>query len=98
MAIAPSGANSPSERLYQGAVLGATRLTLRVDQLIDRARATLEGGGVEHAKTLRALARLVFTHAFAEEAVLFPAGRRVLPEGDPLTLHIERAHQEATSW
>jgi hypothetical protein len=66
----------------------------RLGRLIDRARATVEGGGVEHAKTLRALARLVFTHAFAEEAVLFPAGRRVLPEGDPLTLHIERAHQE----
>jgi pimeloyl-ACP methyl ester carboxylesterase len=29
VAIAPSGANSPSERLYQGAVLGARRLMLR---------------------------------------------------------------------
>jgi hemerythrin superfamily protein len=61
---------------------------------MDRARTTRDTGGVEHAKTLRALARLVFTHAFAEEAVLFPAARRVLPEGDPLTLHIESAHQE----
>jgi hypothetical protein len=63
-------------------------------RLIGRARATREQGGVEHARTLRALARLVFTHAFAEEAVLFPAARKVLPEGDPLTLHIETAHQE----
>jgi hypothetical protein len=35
----------------------------------------------------------VFTHAFAEEGVLFPAARRVLPEGDPLTLRIETDHQ-----
>src|SRR3712207_7083499 len=48
-----------------------------------------EAGGREHAVALRALARLVFTHAFAEEAVLFPAARRALPEGDPLTLTIE---------
>ncbi len=66
----------------------------RLDRLMDRARATREEGGAEHARTLRALTRLVFTHAFAEESVLFPAARRVLPEGDPLTLHIESAHQE----
>jgi hypothetical protein len=55
---------------------------------------TEEAGGREHAVALRALARLVFTHAFAEEAVLFPAGRRALPEGDPLTLVIEEDHQQ----
>lgn len=48
---------------------------------------TEETGGREHAAALRALARLVFTHAFAEEAVLFPAARRALPEGDPLPPH-----------
>jgi hemerythrin superfamily protein len=66
----------------------------RLDRLMDRARATRAEGGAEHARTLRALTRLVFAHAFAEESVLFPAARRVLPEGDPLTLHIETAHQE----
>ena len=66
----------------------------RLDRLMDRARRTLATGGVEHEVALRALARLVFTHAFAEEAVLFPAARRVLPEGDPLSLHIELEHQE----
>ncbi|PVZ08463.1 hemerythrin domain-containing protein [Actinomycetospora cinnamomea] len=66
----------------------------RLDRLMDRARQTLATGGVEHEVTLRALARLVFTHAFAEEAVLFPAARRVLAEGDPLSLHIESEHQE----
>jgi hemerythrin superfamily protein len=66
----------------------------RLDRLMDRARQTLVAGGVEHEVTLRAIARLVFTHAFAEEAVLFPAARKVLPEGDPLSLHIEEEHQE----
>lgn len=66
----------------------------RLAGLMDRARETLPAGGAEHAVVLRALARLVFTHAFAEEAVLFPAARRVLPEGDPLSLHIEQEHQE----
>jgi hypothetical protein len=67
---------------------------VRLDRLMDRARTTVRRGGREHAVALRAVARLVFTHAFAEESVLFPAARRVLPEGDPLTLRIEREHQE----
>jgi Hemerythrin HHE cation binding domain len=66
----------------------------RLDRLMDRARATRAAGGREHAVALRAVARLVFTHAFAEESVLFPAARRVLPDGDPRTLHIETAHQQ----
>ena len=48
----------------------------RLDRLMDRARATRAAGGREHAVALRAVARLVFTHAFAEESVLFPAARR----------------------
>ena len=66
----------------------------RLARLMDRARSTEQEAGREHAAVLRAIARLVFTHAFAEEAVLFPAARRALPEGDPLTLHIETDHQE----
>jgi hemerythrin superfamily protein len=66
----------------------------RLHRLMERARATLEAGGREHAVALRAVARLVFTHAFAEEAVLFPAARRVLPDGDSLTLDIEADHQK----
>jgi hypothetical protein len=38
--------------------------------------------------------RLVFPHAFAEEAVLWPVMRRLLPDGDELTLRVEREHQE----
>lgn len=66
----------------------------RLDRLMARARETEPVGGTTHAVALRAVARLVFTHAFAEEAVLFPVARRVLPEGDPLTLRIESDHQE----
>jgi hemerythrin superfamily protein len=66
----------------------------RLDRLMQRARDTEKQGGVAHQVALRAVARLVFTHAFAEESVLFPAARRVLPEGDPLTLRIETDHQE----
>jgi hypothetical protein len=40
--------------------------------------------------------RLVFTHAFAEEAVLWPVLRRALPDGDQLTVRVEREHQEIT--
>ncbi len=43
---------------------------------------------------LRRIYRLVFPHAFAEESVLWPAIRRVLPEGEQLTLQIEQEHQE----
>jgi hemerythrin superfamily protein len=66
----------------------------RLDRLMARARATTDAGGLAHQVAVRRVARLVFTHAFAEEAVLFPAARRVLPEGDPLTLRIETDHQE----
>ena len=66
----------------------------RLDRLMARARVTVQEGGIAHQVALRAVARLVFTHAFAEESVLVPAARRVLPEGDPLTLRIETDHQE----
>jgi hypothetical protein len=45
-------------------------------------------------RQLRRIYRLVFPHAFAEEAVLWPVLRRVLPEGPALTLKIEQEHQE----
>lgn len=43
---------------------------------------------------LRRIYRLVFPHAFAEEAVLWPAIRRLLPDGEALTLRIEHEHQQ----
>ena len=43
---------------------------------------------------LRQIYRLVFPHAFAEESVLWPVLRRLLPDGEELTLRVEQEHQE----
>lgn len=52
--------------------------------------------GEEREKLLSRICRLVFTHAFAEEAVLWPELRRSLEEGEKLTARVEREHQEIT--
>ncbi|EYT62343.1 cation-binding protein [Dietzia sp. UCD-THP] len=48
----------------------------------------------EERQVLLRVYRLVFPHAFAEEAVLWPVLRRVLPDGHQLTLEVEHEHQE----
>jgi hemerythrin superfamily protein len=63
----------------------------RLNALIQQAA---ERDGVEQQAVLQDICRLVFTHAFAEEAVLWPAARRALPEGGELTLRIEQEHQQ----
>lgn len=63
----------------------------RLDELARRVRAT---AGDEQDEALTQLCRLVFPHAFAEEAVLFPAARKRLAAGDALSLDIEQEHQE----
>lgn len=63
----------------------------RLRELVARVRAT---EGDEQDEALTDLCRLVFPHAFAEEAVLFPAARDALGDGEPLTLDIEQEHQE----
>ncbi len=63
----------------------------RLHELVQQVRAA---DGDEQDELLTELCRLVFPHAFAEEAVLFPAARRALAAGDPLTLDIEQEHQE----
>lgn len=64
---------------------------IELDRLI---RAVDASHGAQRAEQLNRLCRLVFTHAFAEESVLWPAIRRSLPQGERLTLQIEREHQE----
>jgi hemerythrin superfamily protein len=65
---------------------------VRLHELIGRVRATQ---GAEQDEVLTQLCRLVFPHAFAEEAVLFPAARKVLgATGEAETLDIEHEHQE----
>ena len=62
---------------------------------LHRLLRELDGStGTEQERVLRRIDRLVFSHAFAEETVLWPAIRRVLPDGDALTLRIEEEHQE----
>jgi hypothetical protein len=62
---------------------------------LDRLLRELEGAsGADQEQVLHDIARLVFPHAFAEESVLWPQLRRVLPDGEALTLQVEREHQE----
>ncbi|MFE7628859.1 hemerythrin domain-containing protein [Kocuria sp. NPDC057446] len=62
---------------------------------LDRLLRQLEGAGAGgQGQVLLRIHRLVFPHAFAEEAVLWPVMRRVLPDGHELTLQVEQEHQE----
>ena len=63
----------------------------RLSELIHQVRST---AGDEQDEVIMRMCRLVFTHAFAEEAVLWPALRRALPDGERLTVEVEREHQE----
>lgn len=64
----------------------------RLDRLLKRLAHS--SPGAEEQAALHAIARLVFPHAFAEESVLWPEARRVLPDGEQLTLRVEQEHQE----
>jgi hemerythrin superfamily protein len=62
---------------------------------LDRLLHELDGTtGRAQEEVLTRIDRLVFSHAFAEETVLWPVVRRVLPDGDALTLRVEEEHQE----
>jgi hypothetical protein len=63
----------------------------RLDALLREVRST-EGDAQDDA--IQRVCRLVFPHAFAEEAVLWPAARRVLPDAAELTTEVEEEHQE----
>jgi hemerythrin superfamily protein len=65
---------------------------VRLDRLLQELSATPDPAVQD--RVLRRIARLVFPHAFAEESVLWPQLRRVLPNGDELSLRVEREHQE----
>jgi hemerythrin superfamily protein len=64
---------------------------VELDRLLRRLGASAPE---EQLPVLLDLYRLVFPHAFAEEAVLWPLMRRVLPDGEELTLQVEQEHQE----
>jgi hemerythrin superfamily protein len=65
---------------------------VRLDELLHELGRTT--GGDQQRDVLNRINRLVFPHAFAEEAVLWPTLRRLLPDGEQLTLQVEREHQE----
>ncbi|MGY1702977.1 hemerythrin domain-containing protein [Geodermatophilus sp. SYSU D00697] len=75
---------------------GSVLVRQRRDHIdLDRLLHELEGTtGREQEEVLTRIDRLVFSHAFAEETVLWPVLRRVLPDGDALTLGVEEEHQE----
>lgn len=79
--------------------LGGRRSVLALQRRDHRALDELlariaDSAGDERAAALNALCRLVFPHAFAEEAVLWPLLRRLLPDGAELTLRVEQEHQQ----
>ncbi len=75
---------------------GSVLVRQRRDHIeLDRLLHELDGAtGVAQEEVLNRIDRLVFSHAFAEETVIWPVIRRVLPDGDALTLQVEEEHQE----
>jgi hemerythrin superfamily protein len=75
---------------------GSVLVRQRDDHIeLDRLLHELDGTtGATQEEVLRRIDRLVFSHAFAEETVLWPVLRRVLPDGDALTGRVEKEHQE----
>jgi hemerythrin superfamily protein len=75
-----------------GSVLARQRRDhVRLARLLDQLDGTT---GPAQEDVLHRINRLVFAHAFAEETVLWPVLRRTLPDGDALTLRVEKEHQE----
>jgi len=75
---------------------GSVLARQRADHVeLDRLLHELDGTtGRAQEDVLTRIDRLVFSHAFAEETVLWPVLRRVLPDGEELTLRVEKEHQE----
>lgn len=63
-----------------------------MDRLMDRYQALADGEDRE--RVLQETVQLVFSHAFAEETVLWPAVRRLVEDGHELTLRVEEEHQQ----
>lgn len=63
---------------------------VELDRLLTTVGSTT---GVRQRLALIRTYRLGFPHAFAEESVLWPVMRAVLPDGHELTLRVEQEHQ-----
>lgn len=64
---------------------------VQLNVLLEELKGT---SGAEQGRVPLKRYQLVFPHAFAEESVLWPLRRRVLPDGHERTLQVEREHQE----
>jgi hypothetical protein len=64
---------------------------VKLDRLLNRLTVCVPQ---EQSSLLPQIYRLVFPHAFAEEAILWPVIRRVLVDGQELTLRVELEHQQ----
>ncbi|MFE6406923.1 hemerythrin domain-containing protein [Streptomyces sp. NPDC057837] len=77
----------------EGSVLARQRRDhAEMDRLMERHQALPDGA--ERERVLKRLVQLVFSHAFAEETVLWPAVRRAAADGEALTSRVEEEHQE----
>ncbi|MFF8556805.1 hemerythrin domain-containing protein [Streptomyces sp. NPDC015501] len=63
-----------------------------MDRLMDRRRLLTDPE--EREQTLKEIVQLVFSHAFAEETVLWPVVRRSVTGGEELTARVEEEHQQ----
>lgn len=76
-----------------GSVLARQRRDhAEMGRLMDRYLALADGA--ERERVLKDVVQLVFSHAFAEETVLWPAVRRAAADGEELTSRVEEEHQE----
>ena len=89
----PTIADQTTEQLGgPGSLLARQRQDhVELDRLLDRLE---QAEGADEDEVLQRIARLVFPHAYAEETVIWPVARGVLPDGGQVTLRIEQEHQQ----
>ncbi|MFJ4537166.1 hemerythrin domain-containing protein [Streptomyces tibetensis] len=63
-----------------------------MDRLMERYGALTDDR--ERERVLEEVVQLVFSHAFAEETVLWPVVRRSVADGEDLTSRVEQEHQQ----
>jgi hemerythrin-like domain-containing protein len=77
----------------RGSVLARQRRDhVEMDRLMKEYEALADGEARE--RVLKETVQLVFSHAFAEETVLWPGVRRSVKDGEELTARVEDEHQQ----
>ncbi len=65
---------------------------VQMDRMMDEYQVLADGEDRE--RVLKEIVQLVFSHAFAEETVLWPAVRHSVADGQELTSRVEDEHQQ----